>query len=77
MKKCDICGKQPIRGFNVSHSHNRSKRRLQPNLQNVRALIDGRPQQVSVCASCIRSGKVVKAVRGQQAQAVAAMADAS
>ena len=60
-KVCDICGKGPATGNNVSHAHNRSRRRWLPNLQNIRALINGVAKQVKVCTNCIRSGKVQKA----------------
>ncbi len=60
-KKCDICGKGPMVGNNVSHAHNRTKRRWLPNLQRVRAVIDGHVKRIKVCTRCIRSGKVVKA----------------
>lgn len=60
-KVCDICGKGPATGNNVSHAHNKSRRRWLPNLQNIRALIDGVAKRVKVCTSCIRSGKVQKA----------------
>ena len=39
---CDICGKGPATGHNVSHSNIKTKRRFSPNLQRVRALVDGR-----------------------------------
>jgi len=60
-KVCDICGKGPATGNNVSHAHNRSRRRWLPNLQNIRALINGVAKRVKVCTNCIRSGKVQKA----------------
>jgi large subunit ribosomal protein L28 len=49
----------------VSHAHNLTKRKWNPNLQRVRAMIDGRPKNVDVCTRCLRSGKVLKAVRGR------------
>ena len=61
-KVCDICGKGPTTGNNVSHAHNRTRRRWLPNLQNIRALINGVAKRVKVCTNCIRSGKVQKAV---------------
>ena len=61
-KVCDICGKGPMTGNNVSHSHRLTRRRWLPNLQSVKALIKGEPRKLRVCASCIRSGKVEKAV---------------
>ena len=60
---CDICGKKPSFGMNVSHSHRRTKRRWNPNVQRVRALVDGAPKRLHVCTSCIRAGKVTKPLR--------------
>ncbi|MBT5956173.1 MAG: 50S ribosomal protein L28 [Candidatus Marinimicrobia bacterium] len=60
-KVCDICGKGPTTGNNVSHAHNKSRRRWLPNLQNIRALINGVAKRVKVCTTCIRSGKIQKA----------------
>lgn len=48
-------------GSNISHAHNITKRRFNPNLQNVRALHKGRVQKMVVCTQCIKSGSVVKA----------------
>jgi large subunit ribosomal protein L28 len=59
---CDICGRHPGTGMKVSHSHRRSRRRWLPNIQKVRALVDGRPRRVHVCTKCIKAGKVVRAV---------------
>lgn len=60
---CDICGKRPQVGMNVSHAHNRSKRRFNPNLQNVRVQLEsGQVKKLNVCTRCIRSGAVVKPV---------------
>jgi large subunit ribosomal protein L28 len=62
---CDICGKKPSFGMNVSHSHRRTKRRWDPNIQRVRALVNGAPKRLHVCTSCIRAGKVTKPIRRQ------------
>ena len=35
-KVCEISGKKPMTGNNVSHANNRTKRRFMPNLQNVK-----------------------------------------
>ena len=59
-KRCDICGKGPAVGNNVSHAHNTTRRRWLPNLQKVRAVIDGSTKRIRVCTRCLRSGKVVK-----------------
>jgi large subunit ribosomal protein L28 len=61
---CNICGKGPVFGHNVSHANNKTNRRWNPNLQRVRALVDGKPRRIRVCTQCIRSGKVTKAPRG-------------
>ena len=70
-KACEICGKKPVAGNNVSHAHNKTKRRFFPNLQSVRALVDGVPKKVSVCTSCLKAGKVIKNVRGRRRPPVA------
>jgi large subunit ribosomal protein L28 len=58
---CDICGKKPMVGSNVSHAHNVTKRRFYPNLQSVRALHQGGVKKMTVCTNCIKSGLVIKA----------------
>lgn len=60
-KICEICGKKPLTGNNVSHAHNVNKRRFNPNLQKVRAVHKGQVKRVVVCTNCIKSGNVVKA----------------
>jgi large subunit ribosomal protein L28 len=57
---CDICGKRPTVGNNVSHANNHTKRRWMPNLRKVRALHQGSVRYIQVCTRCLRSGKVVK-----------------
>ena len=57
-------------GQNVSHANNKSKRIFNPNLQRVRALIEGQVKNIDVCSRCLRSGKVQKAVRRRHATAV-------
>ena len=53
--------------MSVSHSHVRTKRRWSPNIQRVRAMINGSPKRLYVCTSCIRAGKVTKVSRGTDA----------
>ena len=60
-KMCEICGKKPMVGNNVSHAHNVTKRRFNPNLQRVRNVSNGQVKKMMVCTSCIKSGNVVKA----------------
>ena len=57
---CEICQKGTISGNSVSHAHNVSKRTFRPNLQRVRALVDGTVRRVLVCTRCLRSGKIQK-----------------
>jgi large subunit ribosomal protein L28 len=69
-KQCEICGKATVFGRNISHAHNVTSRTFEPNLQTVRALVDGRVRRIAVCTRCLRSGKVVKApVRQRQPDA--------
>ncbi len=58
---CEICGKKPRTGHNISHAHNVTNRRFNPNLQRVRALRNGQVKKINVCTRCIKSGRVVKA----------------
>ncbi len=60
-KMCEMCGKTTVFGNNVSHAHNVTPRTWQPNLQRVRALINGSVRHVRVCTRCLRSGAIVKA----------------
>ena len=59
--RCELCGKGPMVGNHVSHAHNKKKRRFNPNLRRVRAVVDGTPRRMRVCSKCIKSGLVVKA----------------
>ncbi len=58
---CDVCGKGPGFGMQVSHSHRRSNRRWNPNIQHVRALVNGAPRRLYVCTKCLKAGRVVRA----------------
>jgi large subunit ribosomal protein L28 len=58
---CDVCGKGPGFGHNISHSHRRTKRRWNPNIQRVKALVGAAgvtPKRLNVCTSCLKAGKV-------------------
>lgn len=59
-KVCDVCGKKPLVGNNVSHAHNKTKKVWQPNLQSVNAVINGQKRKIKACTRCIRSGAVTK-----------------
>lgn len=60
--RCDVCGKGPATGHNVSHSHKKTKRRWKPNLHAMRVRVGGGVRRVKVCSACLRANKVVKAV---------------
>jgi large subunit ribosomal protein L28 len=62
-QRCEICGKGSISGSRISHAHNVTHRRFHPNLQRVRAIVDGVQRRVRVCTRCLRSGLVRKPAR--------------
>jgi len=57
---CQLCDKKPWYGKQVSHSHRRSSKRWDPNIQRVKAYVDGRSVKLDVCTSCIKAGKVTR-----------------
>ncbi|MGH2748585.1 MAG: 50S ribosomal protein L28 [Actinomycetota bacterium] len=58
---CDICGKTPGFGNNISHSHRRTRRRFNANVQRVRAVVDGSVKRIHVCTRCLKANKVTRA----------------
>jgi len=74
-KICYVCGKKPAAGRHIARRGlakkkggvgqritGISRRRFLPNLQPVRALIDGKPKKIRVCAKCLKAGKIKKAL---------------
>ncbi len=59
--KCDVCGKGPLVGNQVSHANNKTKKRSLPNLQSVHAMVEGKRTHIRVCTRCLKAGKVTKA----------------
>ena len=55
MAKCEICGKSPQFGHNVSHSKRATKRQFRPNIQRVRVEIDGQVRRMHLCTRCLRT----------------------
>jgi len=51
---CQMCGKRPLTGMNISHSHIRTKRRWIPNLQKKRVFSDGRWVTLVLCTRCLK-----------------------
>jgi large subunit ribosomal protein L28 len=89
MARCELTGKGPIKGSIIwrsgkskksggigTHVTAITKRRFLPNLQRVKAVIDGEVRYVRVSASAIKKGMVVKAPkrRWNKDQAAAAKA---
>ena len=60
-KRCELCGNGPVVGRQHSHANNVSARRFEPNIQSVKAIVDGGHKRIRVCTRCLRSNKVVKA----------------
>ena len=61
-RRCELCGKGPLVGNNVSHANNKTKTRSLPNLRSVRAVVDGSVKHVRICTRCLKSGRVEKAI---------------
>ena len=59
-RRCDICDRGTVSGHNISHAHNVTNRTWKPNLQRMRAVVDGTTRRIWVCTRCLRSGKVQK-----------------
>jgi large subunit ribosomal protein L28 len=60
-RSCDVCGKRPVYGHQISHAHNVSSRVWHPNIQKVRVVVNRTRKRLRVCTRCLRSGSVVKA----------------
>ena len=57
---CDICAKGPGFGHNRPWSRKITNRRFNPNIQRVRAVVNGTPKRLNVCTSCLKAGKVTR-----------------
>lgn len=62
MKQCEICGKTSIKAAKISFSHKQNVHRQEPNLQTVKVNQQGTVKRIDVCTSCIKAGKVQRAV---------------
>jgi large subunit ribosomal protein L28 len=62
MAKCEVCSKETVFGNNVSHSIRKTNRNWKPNIRKVKILDNGTPKTVKVCARCLRSNKVTRAI---------------
>ena len=68
---CDICGKRFQTGYNVSHAHNKTKKRFYPNLQTVRHEEGGQVKRIKACTQCLKKGRVNKPAPRPKLQAEA------
>ena len=79
---CQFCGKRVQVGNSIARrglakpkggiglkTTGITRRRFKPNIQNVKAHVDGRTQRVRVCTRCIKSGKVAKGLKARPATA--------
>ena len=61
-QRCVVCEKGPVSGNSVSHSNRHTRRRWLPNLQSVKAVIEGTVRRVRVCTQCLKSNRIKRAV---------------
>lgn len=62
MAKCSVCDKGLTFGNNVSHSNRKTSRIYKSNLQSVKVNEAGTVKSIKVCARCLKSGKVERAI---------------
>jgi large subunit ribosomal protein L28 len=55
MAKCQLCGKGPQFGHNVSHSKKATNRQWKPNIQKKLVFYQGKRQRIHVCTRCART----------------------
>ena len=61
-KVCEVCGKHPVAGRSISHSHRVSNRMFRPNIQKITIRdAKGHVRRANVCTSCMKAGKVERA----------------
>lgn len=63
-RRCEICGKGPTVGINLSHAHKRNKRWVYPNLKRIRINTEGEKgtKRILACTTCIKSANIKKAI---------------
>lgn len=61
-KQCEVCGKTPLKAAKLTFSHKQIVHRQTPNLQTIRVNVNGNTKKMTVCTSCLKAGKVQKAV---------------
>ncbi len=61
-KTCCVCNRGPKVGYQLSHSHRRSKRRWNINLQRKQVMVAGKLTKGYVCTRCMGSEKATHIV---------------
>lgn len=77
MASCENCGKKTSfgiqyarrgapkrRGGSGAKISGKTNRTFKPNLQRIRVEVNGGVKRMTICARCIKSGKIRKAPRG-------------
>jgi len=59
--KCEICGKTPMFGENVSHSKRHTNRRFNANVHAATVMMAGKSRQINICTRCLRTQNKTKA----------------
>ncbi len=85
--ECEICGKKTTFGVKYARRgaakkkggsgakiSGKTNRTFKPNLQKVRAMVNGNAKRMTVCTCCIQKGKIEKAPRGIRKVQLAAAA---
>lgn len=54
-QRCQVCGKSPQYGHNVSFSKRSTNRRFMPNLAKRKVALHGAEMRLLVCANCLRT----------------------
>ena len=67
-QRCQLCGKGPQYGHNVSFSKRATNRRFMPNLSKRKLTVYGVEQRLMICTSCLRTLNKVK--KGRFAKAI-------
>jgi large subunit ribosomal protein L28 len=67
-KRCELTGVSPLKGHNVSHSNNKTKRRFLPNLKKVTFKSDKLKRSISLRVTNFKGGldQYLKSVKKQK-----------
>jgi large subunit ribosomal protein L28 len=74
-QECYICGKKPVSGRTIARRGmakskggvgqritGKTLRRFSPNIQSTKAIVNGKPKKIKICAKCLKAGKAKKTV---------------